>query len=75
METLVAQVNESSSIAVLDDTDIVYVVRVPTTRIMSITIAVGTRLPAYPTSMGRVLLAGLDRRFWRSGWRGWRSAR
>jgi IclR family transcriptional regulator, pca regulon regulatory protein len=60
MEALVAQVNESSSIAVLDDTDIVYVVRVPTTRIMSITIAVGTRLPAYPTSMGRVLLAGLD---------------
>lgn len=60
METLVAHVNESSSIAVLDDTEIIYVVRVPTTRIMSITIAVGTRLPAYPTSMGRVLLAALD---------------
>jgi IclR family pca regulon transcriptional regulator len=60
MEALVAHVNESSSIAVLDDTDIVYVVRVPTRRIMSITIAVGTRLPAYPTSMGRVLLAALD---------------
>ncbi len=60
METLVAQVNESSSIAVLDDTEIVYVVRVPTTRIMTITITVGTRLPAYPTSMGRVLLAGLE---------------
>ena len=60
MEALVAEVNESSSIAVLDDTDIVYVVRVPTSRIMSITIAVGTRLPAYPTSMGRVLLASLD---------------
>jgi IclR family transcriptional regulator, pca regulon regulatory protein len=60
METLVAHVNESSSIAVLDDTEIVYVVRVPTSRIMSITIAVGTRLPAYPTSMGRVLLAALD---------------
>jgi IclR family transcriptional regulator, pca regulon regulatory protein len=60
MEALVAEVNESSSIAVLDDTDIVYVVRVPTSRIMSITIAVGTRLPAYPTSMGRVLLAALD---------------
>jgi IclR family pca regulon transcriptional regulator len=61
MEALVAEVNESSSIAVLDDTDIVYVVRVPTSRIMSITIAVGTRLPAYATSMGRVLLAALDR--------------
>ena len=60
MEALVAEVNESSSIAVLDDTDIVYVVRVPTSRIMSITIAVGTRLPSYPTSMGRVLLAALD---------------
>jgi len=61
MEALVAQVNESCSVSVLDDTDIVYVVRVPTRRIMSITLAVGTRLPAYPTSMGRVLLAGLDR--------------
>lgn len=59
MEALVAQVNESSSISVLDDTDIVYVVRVPTRRIMSITLSVGTRLPAYATSMGRVLLAGL----------------
>ena len=60
METLVAEVNESSSIAVLDDLEIVYVARVPTQRIMTITIAVGTRLPAYATSMGRVLLAGLD---------------
>lgn len=59
MEALVAKVNESSSISVLDDTEVVYVVRVPTRRIMSITLAVGTRLPAYATSMGRVLLAGL----------------
>jgi IclR family pca regulon transcriptional regulator len=59
MEVLVAEVNESSSVAVLDDLDIVYVARVPTRRIMTITIAVGTRLPAYATSMGRVLLAGL----------------
>jgi IclR family pca regulon transcriptional regulator len=59
MEVLVADVNESSSIAVLDDLDIIYVARVPTQRIMTITIAVGTRLPAYATSMGRVLLAGL----------------
>jgi IclR family pca regulon transcriptional regulator len=59
MEQLVAEVNESSSISVLDDTDVVYVVRVPTRRIMTITIAVGTRLPAYATSMGRVLLAHL----------------
>src|SRR4029453_3635848 len=60
MEALVAEVNESSSIAVLDDLDIVYVARVPTQRIMTITIAVGTRLPAYATSMGRVLLGGLE---------------
>ena len=59
MEALVARINESSSISVLDDTDIVYVARVPTRRIMSITLAVGTRLPAYATSMGRVLLAVL----------------
>jgi IclR family pca regulon transcriptional regulator len=60
MESLVAQVNESCSISVLDDTDVVYVARVPTRRIMSITLAVGTRLPAFVTSMGRVLLAGLS---------------
>jgi IclR family pca regulon transcriptional regulator len=59
METLVASVNESSSISVLDGTEIVYVARVPTRRIMSITLSVGTRLPAYCTSMGRVLLAAL----------------
>ncbi len=59
MERLVREVNESSSISVLDDTDVVYVVRVPTRRIMTITLAVGARLPAYATSMGRVLLASL----------------
>ncbi|HEY6471999.1 MAG TPA: IclR family transcriptional regulator C-terminal domain-containing protein [Acidimicrobiales bacterium] len=59
MEDLVAHVRESSSIAVLDGDDIAYVVRVPTKRIMTVTIAVGTRFPAYATSMGRVLLAAL----------------
>ena len=59
MEALVGRINESSSLSVLDDTDIVYVARVPTRRIMSITLAVGSRLPAYATSMGRVLLAAL----------------
>src|ERR1700742_1827731 len=59
MERLVHEVNESSSISVLDDLEVVYVVRVPTRRIMSITLSVGTRLPAYATSMGRVLLANL----------------
>ena len=59
MEELVASVQESSSIAVFDGDDIVYVVRVPTKRIMTVSITVGTRLPAYSTSMGRVLLAAL----------------
>jgi IclR family transcriptional regulator, pca regulon regulatory protein len=59
MERLVRELNESSSISVLDDTEIVYLVRVPTRRIMTITLTVGTRLPAYATSMGRVLLAQL----------------
>jgi IclR family pca regulon transcriptional regulator len=59
MEALVHELNESSSVSVLDDLDIVYVVREPTRRIMTITLAVGTRLPAFVTSMGRVLLAAL----------------
>jgi IclR family pca regulon transcriptional regulator len=59
LEELVAQVRESSSISVLDGHHIVYVARVPTKRIMTVAISVGTRFPAYATSMGRVLLAGL----------------
>lgn len=60
LEWLVAQVRESSSVCVLDGDDVVYVARVPTSRIMTVAINVGTRFPAYATSMGRVLLAGLD---------------
>lgn len=59
LEALVAEVNESSSVSVLDRDDVVYVARVPTSRIMTVAISVGTRFPAYATSMGRVLLAGL----------------
>jgi IclR family transcriptional regulator, pca regulon regulatory protein len=59
MEALVDQVKESCSAAALDGTDIVYVLRVPTRKIMSIGLGVGSRLPAYCTSMGRMLLAGL----------------
>lgn len=59
MERLVDEVKESSSMSVLDGEEIVYVARVPTSRIMTIALALGSRLPAYPTSMGRVLLAGL----------------
>ncbi|MGX1885102.1 IclR family transcriptional regulator domain-containing protein [Streptomyces sp. NPDC055287] len=59
LAALVARVRESASLAVLDGADIRYVARVPTVRIMSVNITVGTRFPAYATSMGRVLLAGL----------------
>jgi IclR family pca regulon transcriptional regulator len=57
MESLVAQVHESCSMSVLDGDEVVYVARVPTKRIMTVAISVGTRFPAYATSMGRVLLA------------------
>ena len=57
LERLVAAVRESSSVSVLDGDEIVYVARVPTKRIMTVAISVGTRFPAYATSMGRVLLA------------------
>lgn len=60
MESLVREVQESSSAAVLDGKEIVYVLRVPTHKIMSINLGIGSRLPAYCSSMGRVLLAGLD---------------
>lgn len=60
LERLVEEIHESSSVSVLDGTDVVYVARVPTRRIMRVAISVGTRFPAYATSMGRVLLAGLD---------------
>ncbi|HEY1135742.1 MAG TPA: IclR family transcriptional regulator C-terminal domain-containing protein [Nocardioides sp.] len=60
LERLSGEVAESTSLAVLDGPDIVYVARVATRRIMSVQITVGTRFPAYATSMGRVLLAGLD---------------
>ncbi|KRH99090.1 IclR family transcriptional regulator C-terminal domain-containing protein [Curvibacter sp. PAE-UM] len=59
MEALVEEVKESCSAAVLEGTDIVYVLRVPTHKIMRNTLGVGSRLPAYCTSLGRVLLADL----------------
>ncbi|MTD52766.1 IclR family transcriptional regulator [Amycolatopsis pithecellobii] len=61
LERLSAEVHESSSVSVLEGADIVYVARVAVSRIMTVTINVGTRFPAHATSMGHVLLAGLDR--------------
>src|SRR5579859_4461263 len=57
LEQLVERVHESSSVSELDGDDVVYIARVPTKRIMTVSISVGTRFPAYATSMGRVLLA------------------
>ncbi|WP_278264368.1 IclR family transcriptional regulator [Nocardia sp. AG03] len=66
LEALAENVRESTSVSILDGTDIVYVARVPVSRIMTVSIDIGTRFPAFATSMGRVLLAdlpteGLDR--------------
>ena len=60
LATLSAQVHESASAAVLDGADIVYIARTAGRKIMQVQIHLGTRFPAYATSMGRVLLAGLD---------------
>ncbi|OMH34935.1 IclR family transcriptional regulator C-terminal domain-containing protein [Tersicoccus sp. Bi-70] len=57
LEALSAELGESTSASVLDGADIVYVARVATRRLMMVGISVGTRFPAYATSMGRVLLA------------------
>ena len=59
LEELSLKLGESTSAAVLDGTEIAYVARVTTRRIMNVGITVGTRFPAYATSMGRVLLAAL----------------
>lgn len=59
LEALSHELHESVSAAVLSDTDIVYVARVPTRRIMTVGITIGTRFPAFATSMGRVLLASM----------------
>jgi IclR family pca regulon transcriptional regulator len=60
LEHLSHILNESCSIALLDGMEIVYVARANVTRIMAIDLGVGTRLPAFCTSMGRVLLANLS---------------
>ena len=60
LEAFSEKVRESTSVAVLDDCDIVYVARVAAKRIMTVSIGLGSRFPAYQTSLGRVLLAQLD---------------
>jgi IclR family pca regulon transcriptional regulator len=59
LEQVTESVHESSSLSVLDGDQIVYLARAAAKRVMSVGLSVGSRLPAYCTSMGRVLLAAL----------------
>jgi IclR family pca regulon transcriptional regulator len=59
LESLTERTGESASIAVLDGTEILYVARSQTRRLMTLAVTVGSRLPAHATSKGRVLLACL----------------
>jgi IclR family pca regulon transcriptional regulator len=57
---LATRTGDSAALSVLDGTDIVYVARASTRTLLRLEAHVGSRFPAYPTSMGRVLLAGLS---------------
>ena len=59
LEELSERLGEATSVAVLDDGAVVYVARAATRRIVAVTLSVGSRLPAYCTALGRVLLAGM----------------
>lgn len=60
IQTLAEETHESCSMTVLDDTEIVYVARAVTQRLFSVSLSIGSRLPAFCTSTGRVLLADCD---------------
>jgi IclR family pca regulon transcriptional regulator len=60
LERLSHVVSESCSVATLSESDVLYIARAAVSRIMSVDLKVGSRLPAYCTSMGRVLLAHLS---------------
>jgi IclR family transcriptional regulator, pca regulon regulatory protein len=60
MRQLSEQFHESCSAGILEGTEIVYVARIPASRIMSVALAVGTRLPAFHTALGRIQLGFLD---------------
>lgn len=59
LERLSEALGESTSVSILDDDEIVYVARAAQRKVMSIALMPGSRLPAFCTSMGRVLLAAL----------------
>jgi len=60
LSDLVSRTGESSSMAVLDGSDIVYMARVSVPKIIALRVDIGTRFPAAQTSQGKVLLAALD---------------
>jgi IclR family pca regulon transcriptional regulator len=60
LERLVEQLGETCSIAAMDDTELVYVMRIPVHRILSQGVTIGSRLPLYCHSAGRVLLSDLS---------------
>ncbi|MBT2522206.1 IclR family transcriptional regulator C-terminal domain-containing protein [Arthrobacter sp. ISL-28] len=59
LKALAESLNETTALCILEGPDVVYVACVPSPRLLSVSITVGTRFPAWATSMGRVLLAGL----------------
>lgn len=59
LDSLSENIRQSTSVSILDGTEIVYVARAAQQRVMSVTLMPGSRLPAYCTSMGRILLAAL----------------
>ena len=61
LEEISAELHESSSVSTMEDDEIVYLARAVTKRVMSVGLSVGSRLPAYCTSMGRVMLAALTK--------------
>jgi IclR family transcriptional regulator, pca regulon regulatory protein len=61
LEEVSAELHESSSLSTLENDEIVYLARAATNRVMSVGLSIGSRLPAFCTSMGRVLLAALPK--------------
>lgn len=62
LDALSEEVGQSTSVSVLDGTEIIYVARAAQRRVISISLQAGSRLPAYCSSMGRILLAALPER-------------
>ena len=60
LETLVAQIGETAHLAVLDDSQVLYIEKVESPRMLRMPSSVGRRDPAHCTALGKVLLASLD---------------